>query len=216
MIKSILGIFFLGLTSLGFSQKSKAIIATLNDHTNSWDLSVNGQPYHTIKSGEFFYYYPKIETAYSINGKSGRIPLNKIKRIDSLTYLKFEFTISDLEFKDDHEDLICAKRNGIDYKNLVQKAINKDGNALKEILKLESFVDGAATEMFADRFWKIVHFWSDEELSILIQNDDTEFKKNFLNFMMNEFYTGYSKEEIEEYLKLFFPKTLKLTQINKK
>lgn len=215
-MKYFLVIFFLGVSLFGFSQKSEIIIATLNDSIKSWDLLVNAQPYHTIKKGELFYYYPKIETACSVNGKSGRIPLKNIKKIDSLNYLRFEYTPIDLEFEDYHEDLICAKRNGFDYKALVIKAINKDGDALKEVAKLETFVDGAATEMFADRFWKIIHFWSDEELSSLLVVDNTEFKNTFSDFMKSEFYTGFAEKEIKEYLGLFYPKTLKLMDINKK
>lgn len=210
MIRFIVAIFLYGVSFIGFCQKSEKTIATLNDSINSWDLLVNDQPYHTIQSGDFFYYYPKIKTACSINRKIGIIPTDKIQIIDSLNYLKFEFIPRDLEFKEHHEDLICAKKNGIDYINLVKKAINKDGHALKEILKLESFVDGAATEYFSSRFWKIIHFWSDEELAQLLKNDKTHFKNNFTKFMKNEFYTGFTDTEIKEYLTLFYPKTLKL------
>lgn len=216
MKKHILTIFFIGITFLGFTQETERIIATLNDSIKSWDLLVNGQPIYTIKSGELFYYYPQYETSCSVNRNSGKIPLSKIKKIDTLNYLRFEFSVNDLEFKDYHEDLILAERNGVDYKELVQKAINKDGEALKEILKLELLVDGAATEMFADRFWKIIHFWSDEDLSELLKNDISGFNKIFSDFIQNEFYTGFTEKEIEEYLSLFYPKTLKLINLNKK
>lgn len=215
MIKHIITLFLLGATSIAFCQKSKRKIATLKDSINSWDLLVNNLPYHTIKSGDYFYYYPKKQTACSINRKSGYIPQNKIKIIDSLNYLKFEFIPRALEFKAHHEDLICAKRNNIDYISLVKKAINKDGNALKEILKLEPIIDGAAKEYFPDRFWKIIHFWSDEELSKLLMDDTTSFKDNFTKFIKNEFYTGFTPTEIKEYLILFYPKTLKSINFSK-
>jgi hypothetical protein len=196
-----------------FSQKSETIIAKLTDSVQSWNLLVNGQTIHTIKSGDIFYYYPNIETACSPNGKAGGIPYNKIKIIDSLKYIRFEYSASDLEFEDYDEDLILANRKGINYEELVKKAINKDGQALKEILKIEKYVDGAATEMFAGRFWKIIHFWSDDDLSNLLQNDKSEFRKSFSDFIKNEFYTGFSEKEIEEYLQLFYPKTLKIMKL---
>lgn len=197
-----------------FSQISESIIGRLSDSTKSWDLVLNGQAYYTIQSGVLFYYYANYETALTTNGKTGKIPFNCVTKIDSLKYLRFEFTENDIVFDDFHEDLLLAKRMGINYEKLVQKAIHLDGEALKEILNLESYVDGAATEMFAERFWRIFHFWSDEELSELLKNDTTEFKKSFSDFLSNEFYTGFTKKEIEEYLSLFFPKTLELIKID--
>ncbi len=213
--KCILTLIILS-NSIGlFSQIPESIIGTLSDSIKSWDLLLNGQTLYTIQSGELFYYYANYETALTTNRKSGKIPFNYVTKIDSLKYLRFEFTERDIGFEDFHEDLLLAKRMGINYEKLVQKAINHDGEALKEILDLESYVDGAATEMFADRFWRIIHFWSDEELSELLKNDTSEFKRSFSDFMSNEFYTGFTIKEIEEYLNLFFPKTLESIKIDK-
>jgi len=213
--KYILTLIILGNSVGLFSQISESIIGTLSDSIKSWDLLLNGQTSYTIQSGEFFYYYPNYETALATNRESGKIPFKYVTKIDSLKYLRFEFTERDIGFEDYHEDLLLAKRKGINYKKLVQKAINHDGEALKEILGLEPYVDGAATEMFADRFWRIFHFWSDDELSELLKNDTSGFKTSFSNFLLNEFYTGFTIKEIEEYISLFFPKTLELIKIDK-
>lgn len=207
----IIGFYFSICTSL--CQTPEHIIGQLSQPLPHWNLLINDSVVYTIEQTELFYYYPKHETACTVNKMTGYVPLENVTHIDSLKYIRFSFHETDLAFEEFHEDLILAKRQGLGYEHLVQQAIHLDGQALKDILKLEPFVDGGASEMFADRYWKIIHFWPDKELSELIESDSSGFRKHFFDFMTNEFYTGFTVTEIEEYLSLFYPRTLSVMKL---
>ena len=131
-----------------FSQKTNSIIAALKDTIESWGLVLNGKVYYTVKKGDVFYYYPSSQTACTVNGKAGKIPADRIKQIDTLNYIRYSYTEKDLNLDDSDEDLLLANSKGLEYKELISKAINKDEKALKELLTLEKQVDGAAAEIF--------------------------------------------------------------------
>jgi hypothetical protein len=182
-------------------------VARLHDNTKSFDLLVNDKTVHTIKAGELFYYYPKIETACSINNKGGRVPGEHITPVDSIKFLKFSFTNEDIEILDFHEDLILATRLGLDYKPLIEQAIRNDNEALKKLLTIEKHIDGASAEVFPERYFMVLHFWNDSALAQVIDEDNSGFADNLNRFLLNEFYTGFTKEEINSYMNLFYPKT---------
>jgi hypothetical protein len=190
----------------GFAQTSNRIIVTLNNSTDKYDLYVNDRPYYTIKKEEKFYYYPDNENACTINRSTGKVPKNLITPVSNVKYLKFKFQLADIKLENFHEDKILAERLGWNYQEVVSKASQGDGFSLKKLLTLEQHVDGGATEMFADRFFKIVHFWKDSELADLA-TENKDFARNFLKFFNEEFYTGFTEKEINDYMTLFFPKT---------
>ncbi len=204
---------FIILNNLFSQNSNNNIIMAKLKGINDCEMFLNNTVVGIIKSTDSFIYDQEGHTAYLQNGKSGYISPEKIEKIN-MPYFKFLYSIDD--FKVNNDDLLFEHfaKKGNDLKKLLESIIlKKDEFAIRTFFQLKNSMDGEAAECYSYLFWKIINFWSDDELFNFLDKQVIEFKKEFCNYMIMPYVT-WPIVDYKQYYKLYFPKTWQIIKSN--
>ncbi len=171
------------------------------------NATINDSVVFTIKANETFIYDPVAHEAYLSNGQSGYIPITYVKSVKS-QFFKFNYPIQLFKLKKDDELFISASQKNINLIEMINNIIHKkEPIYLKQFVSLNTVFDGAALGNYYSLLWKIINYFNDSELSVIIESFDSNTKSVFYNLIRNTVVT-FPIIDNENYYKLYYPQTL--------
>jgi hypothetical protein len=163
------------------------------------DAIINDKTIFTVSAGEVFLYDNNTHSAYIKNGQSAYLPPEMVEKETTQAYFHFEFPDSSFKLKKGNEARQGARKLGVDYQELLKRALAGDSKALKELFLLTSKMDSAGAGLHQNYLWMVVNRWKDEDLKQLFESGDKKFRKLFVEILLDTSVTWPIEKPPEDY-----------------
>lgn len=207
------------------------VMATINGsdaYTGSGYTYIEGEEVPiTIKPGERFIAAPPYSDfkqdnswrVYLKSGINGRIDRSRIRLLPEEPLMKLNYDASKKEWRKLRDKPVTqsdeaaweAKQHGVNYYATLVRASEGDLKAIARFDSLGKFMDGAASVVYAEEWWKLFHVAGDEIFANYLKSRPEKIRESYrdtFSIVGGDAWDPISKPK--PYLKQNFPKTYRI------